>query len=162
VGEVAGERAAKCADRFSARNVPFRYGGARVAGFVSVEFQDAMRGSVPIGRANTPRKGAFMERLKRRRAVVAAATTLAAAVVAVSASPAVAGEVNGKGEPTAGPAHANSICVFSGRNDGEPPPGRTAAHVQNWGQIPKADRDFLTSIGSNPGLACNGHLNPLK
>ena len=104
-----------------------------------------------------------MERLKRRRAVVAAATTLAAAVVAVSATPAFAGEVTGKGKPTAAPAHANSICAFSGQNDGNPPPGRTAAHVQSWGQIPKEGvpptpgRDFLRTVGSHPGDACNGH-----
>ena len=101
-----------------------------------------------------------MERLKRRRAVGLA--TLAAAVVAVSASPAFAGEVNGNGDPTPIRTQAKSICAFSGQNDGEPPAGRTAAHVQNWGQIPKADRDFLTSVGSNPGAACNGHLSPRK
>jgi hypothetical protein len=28
-------------------------------------------------------------------------------------------------------------------------------HAQSWGQIPKEVRDFLTSIGWNPGLACN-------
>ena len=32
-------------------------------------------------------------------------------------SAAFAGEVTGNGKPTAGPAHANSICVFSGLND---------------------------------------------
>ena len=104
-----------------------------------------------------------MERLKRRRAVGVA--TLAAAVVAVGASPAFAGEVNGNGDPTPIRTQAKSICAFSGQNDGEPPAGRTAAHVQNWGQIPKrgpGGRDFLTSIGSNPGQACNGHLNPRK
>jgi hypothetical protein len=81
----------------------------------------------------------------------------AVAITAVGAGSAFAGEVTGNGKPTAGPAHANSICVFSGRNDGEPPPGRTAAHVQSWGQIPKAGRDALTAEGSNPGKACNGH-----
>jgi len=28
-------------------------------------------------------------------------------------------------------------------------------HAQSWGQIPKDFRDFLTSVGSNPGIACN-------
>ena len=32
-------------------------------------------------------------------------------------SAAFAGEITGNGKPTAGPAHANSICVFSGKND---------------------------------------------
>jgi hypothetical protein len=86
----------------------------------------------------------------------------AVAVAAVGAGSAFAGEVTGNGKPTAGPAHANSICTFSGQNDGEPPPGRTAAHVQSWGQIPKEGRVALTAEGSNPGVACNGHLNPLK
>ena len=91
-----------------------------------------------------------------------AAALCAAAVAAVGAGSAFAGEVNGNGDPTAVRAHANSICAFSGQNDGNPPPGRTAVHVQNWGQIPKEGRDFLTSVGSNPGIACNGHLNPRK
>ncbi len=100
-----------------------------------------------------------MERLKRRRAAVA---TLAAAVVAVSASPAVAGEVTGNGKPTGAPAHANSICAFSGQNDGNPPPGRTAAHVQSWGQIPKEVRNVLRTEGSHPGDACNGRTGFLS
>ena len=74
-----------------------------------------------------------------------------------SASAAFAGEVTGNGDPTAVREHANSICAFSGLNDGEPPPGRTAPHVQSWGQLPKADRDFLATVGAHPGDACNGH-----
>jgi hypothetical protein len=86
-----------------------------------------------------------------------AAALCAVVVTVVGAGSASAGEVTGNGKPTAGPAHANSICVFSGRNDGEPPPGRTAEHVQNWGQIPKEVRDVLATEGSHPGDACNGH-----
>ena len=41
----------------------------------------------------------------------------AAVFVGASASAASAGELTGNGKPTAGPAHANSICVFSGQND---------------------------------------------
>jgi hypothetical protein len=85
------------------------------------------------------------------------AALCAVAVAAVGVGSAFAGEVTGKGEPTAAPAHAQSICAFSGQNDGEPPPGRTAEHVQNWGQIPKEVRDVLTTEGSHPGDACNGH-----
>ena len=98
-----------------------------------------------------------MERLKRRRAAVAGGT-LAAAVLAVSASPAVAGEVTGNGKPTGAPAHANSICAFSGQNDGNPPPGRTAAHVQSWGQIPKEVRNVLARRG--PILATHAMAAP--
>ncbi len=28
-------------------------------------------------------------------------------------------------------------------------------HAQSWGQIPKEVRVYLTSIGLNPGIACN-------
>ncbi len=70
----------------------------------------------------------------------------------------LAGEVTGNGKPTPINAYrANSICAFSGQNDGNPPPGRTAAHVQNWGQIPKATRDAIALEGFHPGDACNGH-----
>ena len=69
-----------------------------------------------------------------------------------------AGEVNGNGGVTQGPAHANSICVFSGLEDGEEGtlsgPG---APPQNWGHIPKAQRDILAQQGAHPGDSCNGH-----
>jgi hypothetical protein len=91
------------------------------------------------------------------------AVLCAVAFAALSASSAFAGEVTGKGKPTpigAAPdedPHASSICSFSGQNDGEPPPGRTAEHVQSWGQTPKEERDFLRTIGFHPGDSCNGH-----
>ena len=50
----------------------------------------------------------------RSRLAVAACT---AAVAGVGVSAALAGEITGNGKPTAGPTHANSICVFSGQND---------------------------------------------
>ena len=87
----------------------------------------------------------------------------AAAVAAMGVGPAFAGEVTGNGTETPiGAAsetdpHANSICSFSGQNNGLPPPGRTAEHVQSWGQISKEERDFLATVGSHPGDACNGH-----
>ena len=61
------------------------------------------------------------------------------AVVALGAGSAFAGEVTGNGKPTQGPAHANSICVFSGQNDfpeGDPeegPGGRTQSYGQDLG-----------------------------
>jgi hypothetical protein len=88
--------------------------------------------------------------------VLLAAAACLLAVAAIGVAPAIAGEVTGTGEETAVRDHANSICAFSGLNDGEPPPGRTAAHVQNWGQIPKEERDFLRTVGAHPGDACNG------
>ena len=50
-----------------------------------------------------------------RKAIVTAVCAIA--VVGMSASAAFAGEITGNGKPTQGPAHANSICVFSGQND---------------------------------------------
>jgi hypothetical protein len=95
-----------------------------------------------------------------------AAVLGALVVAAVSASSAFAGEVKGppgNTDPTpigAAPdedPHASSICSFSGQNDGELPLGRTAEHVQSWGQIPKEERDFLSTVGAHPGDSCNGN-----
>jgi hypothetical protein len=93
------------------------------------------------------------------------AALCAVVFAAMSAGSAFAGEVTGNGKNTpigeaseeGGPPHASSICSFSGQNDGEPPPGRTAEHVQNWGQIPKEVRDAISDDGEHPGDACNGH-----
>jgi len=46
-----------------------------------------------------------------------AALLCTAAVAGPTAGAAYAGEITGNGKPTAGPKHANSICVFSGKND---------------------------------------------
>jgi len=82
----------------------------------------------------------------------------AGALVLAGVSPAMAGEVTGNGKPTQGPAHANSICAFSGLDDGsEGGVGGPGAPPQNWGQIPKAVRDMIATQGEHPGDACNGH-----
>ena len=75
-------------------------------------------------------------------------------------APASAGEVTGNGKSTPIRDHvANSECAYCGLDDEDDDGfGRT----QNWGQIPKADRAYLTSIGFNPGQACNGHIYPVK
>jgi hypothetical protein len=103
----------------------------------------------------------------RFRFVVAAA--FAAAMFVVGAGAALAGEVNGNGQETAGPAHANSICVFSGQNDdptapiisAEPipeapngPGGRTQSYGQDvrYGLL---DHTIVT-----PGQTCRGGSNP--
>ena len=89
----------------------------------------------------------------------AAATVFATAILlGGAASTASAGENTGNGKPTQGPAHANSICVFSGLEDGEEGgPSGPGVPPQNWGQIPKAQRDILTQEGAQPGDSCNGH-----
>lgn len=88
-----------------------------------------------------------------------AATALTAVLAGVAAVPAFAGEVTGNGKAIT--INARSECAFSGLEDGDGnPPG--PGFTQNWGQIPKADRDFLRTIGVSPEALCNAHLNPIK
>jgi hypothetical protein len=86
-----------------------------------------------------------------------AAGVCALAIVGASTGTAFAGEKTGNGEDTQGPAHANSICVFSGQNDNPdeafPEDGRT----QSYGQlVRKGQKDFFPS----PGDACNPSGQP--
>jgi hypothetical protein len=82
-----------------------------------------------------------------------------AGVLSMTASTAVAGEVDGKGNPIPGGEKGRSECSYSGQQDD---PIADAGffkgdRVQSWGQIPKWLRDFLVSIGElpEPGYACN-------
>lgn len=97
----------------------------------------------------------------------------AALVASLGASAVFAGEITGTGESLKVEGggrwgtglHARSECAYSGQEDdqyldasGNPKPVVTRGdpgHAQSWGQIPKSGRDFLTSIGFNPGIACN-------
>jgi hypothetical protein len=103
----------------------------------------------------------------RPKSLVAAALC-GAAVASVGAGSAFAGEVkgppgtpnvpdSGSGIPTAGPAHANSICVFNGLNDMVVGEGPIDFIVQSYGQ------DVRTGAISphvfNPGDACRGGSN---
>ncbi|MDH3615228.1 MAG: hypothetical protein OEQ90_02030 [Gammaproteobacteria bacterium] len=79
----------------------------------------------------------------------------AASIALFGSSAAFAGEITGNGKVLT--VNGKSMCAFSGQQDD---PVEDAGffkgdRVQNWGQIPKAFRDFLTSVGSNPGNACN-------
>jgi hypothetical protein len=83
-----------------------------------------------------------------------------------SASAAFAGEVTGNNKPTAGPAHANSICVFSGQNDDPTAPLSLDMSIapngpggvsQSFGQDVKLGLD---PKAFNPGDACRGGSNP--
>jgi hypothetical protein len=97
-----------------------------------------------------------------------AAPAVAFAALAL-ASPATAGEINGNGQPPGGEglgaAHANSICAFSGLEDGDGAgfPGPGGAPPQNWGHVQQAVRaegatvKDLKASGSQPGDSCNGH-----
>jgi hypothetical protein len=87
----------------------------------------------------------------------------AAVLTGANASAAFAGEVTGNGKPTAGPANANSICVFSGKNDdpdapltADQPngPGGTS---QSYGQDNRLG--LIDPHVFNPGDACRGGSN---
>ncbi len=93
-----------------------------------------------------------------------AAVCAAALVMSLGASAALAGEITGTGRSLhvedskwGTGLHARSECAFSGQEDLQYPPysDPTAGHAQSWGQIPKDFRDVLTSMGFNPGIACN-------
>jgi hypothetical protein len=100
--------------------------------------------------------------LRKKSAFVAMVCILA--IGGAGASAAFAGEVTGNGKPTAGPTHANSICVFSGHNDDptaptSPPlgPNGPGGHSQSYGQenrLGLADPHVF-----NPGDACRGGSN---
>lgn len=85
-----------------------------------------------------------------------AVATFAAAIVGAGAGSALAGEVKGPptgGTPTsndtAAPAHANSICAFSGLNDFVTGP------TVNRTQTPANQ-----GAPGTPGTACRGGSNP--
>jgi poly(3-hydroxybutyrate) depolymerase len=73
------------------------------------------------------------------------------AMLAMLAAPALA-----QGQVERGPAHANSICSFSGLND-EPDDPLEGGRVQSYGQIVKAGGK---AFAPSPGTLCNGHLFP--
>jgi hypothetical protein len=91
-----------------------------------------------------------------------AAAICAAVVAGLSASAALAGEVIGPpGSPgsgsttdTAAPAHANSICAFSGLNDFNN--GQNASIVQTAADSFK----YYGLPHGAPGTACQGFSNP--
>ena len=98
-----------------------------------------------------------------RTRLMLTALVCAAALACASASAAFAGEITGNGKPTAGPAHANSICVFSGKNDdpGAPldgsGPNGPGGHSQSYGQDVRLG--LISPHVFNPGMACRGGSN---
>jgi hypothetical protein len=96
------------------------------------------------------------------RKTLAGIAVCAVALGGVGVTAAFAGEVTGNGKSLKnedGSLHGASICAFSGQNDtysGDPavPDEDGFFRTQNWGQIPKADRDFLTSIEVSPRFSC--------
>jgi hypothetical protein len=78
-----------------------------------------------------------------------------------SVSTAFAGEITGNGKPTAGVANANSICVFSGKNDDptgiDPEQNGPPGVSQSYGQENKLG--LVDPQEFNPGDACRGGSN---
>jgi hypothetical protein len=95
-----------------------------------------------------------------------AAVFCAAAIAGASACAAFAGEITGNGKPTAGPEHANSICVFSGQNDDPDAPlslDRTIAPNGPGGKSQSFGQDVKLGLDPhviNPGKACGPGTNP--
>jgi len=101
-----------------------------------------------------------------RTCAILAAAAGAAAAVLLAAGPAFAAEINGNGQPPGGEglgaAHANSICAFSGLEDGDGAgfPGPGGAPPQNWGHSKEAfgaTPAERKASGFQPGDSCNGH-----
>ncbi len=102
-----------------------------------------------------------------RKSLLSAA--FAISLVGLTAAPALAGEVTGNGKPTQGPAHANSICVFSGQNDD---PTAPIVSAQPTPEAPNGPGGRTQSFGQdvryglisphvvNPGSMCRGGSNP--
>ena len=104
--------------------------------------------------------------MRRRSARMAVSLSLASVLLGLTAASAFAGEVTGNG--TLKDVHGASECAFSGQEDLqwfetdenivrlENPVRGEPSHAQSWGQIPKADRDFIAEMfGAHPGMACN-------
>jgi hypothetical protein len=87
------------------------------------------------------------------------AVVSAVIMVGPGAGAAFAGEVTGNGKPTAGTANANSICVFSGKNDNpdSTDPMDPGGVSQSYGQENKLGLQDPHVF--NPGDACRGGSN---
>ena len=81
------------------------------------------------------------------------------AMVALLAAPALA-----QGQVERGPAHANSICSFSGQNDTPDAPPPEGGRVQSYGQLVRQGAaDPSADPGpAEPGVFCNAHNFPLQ
>ncbi len=89
----------------------------------------------------------------------------AVALLSIAGSSVFAGEITGNGSLKE--VHGRSSCAYSGQedlqffyDDGDTlrkatPTKGDPGHAQSWGQIDKATRDFLATLGLNPGIACN-------
>jgi hypothetical protein len=106
-----------------------------------------------------------MHPTRRHLGRLALATGGAALALSMATSAVFAGEITGNGRLK--DVNGRSFCAFSGQEDLQwfttdedlvrldNPVKGVPNHSQNWGQIDQATRAFLTSIGLNPGIACN-------
>jgi hypothetical protein len=86
-----------------------------------------------------------------------------AASALYAAAPAFAGEVTGNGKDTQGPAHAASLCAFSGLNDNpvNPPPMDFPGKIQNFAHFVFFLEDMLgikihpLDAPNHPSIGCN-------
>ena len=89
------------------------------------------------------------------------AVVSAVIMIGPGASAAFAGEITGNGKPTAGVPNANSICVFSGKNDDptgiDPEENGPGGVSQSYGQENKLG--LVDPHELNPGDACRGDSN---
>ena len=108
-----------------------------------------------------------MRRLRSTKSRFTLAVGTAVVLVSLSVGSVLAGEVTVTGEATAGPANANSICVFSGLNDDPDAalsldfavaPNGPGGHTQNWGQI-VSTFGIPGNAPFNPGASCRGGSN---
>jgi hypothetical protein len=79
-------------------------------------------------------------------------------ILSMGVSAAFAGEITGNGKSLKQPdgtLHGRSACAFSGREDEPGDPLFRGLIAQSWGQINKAVRDMLATMGLHPGTACN-------
>jgi hypothetical protein len=110
-----------------------------------------------------------------RISTVLVATAATGAAIVMTAGSAQAGEINGNGQPPGGQglgaSHANSICAFSGLEDGDGAgfPGPGGAPPQNWGHVQKflkgelgMTNSEIKASGEQPGDSCNGHTGFLS
>jgi len=81
---------------------------------------------------------------------------LAFSGLGVGAAGATPSPDNAKGQVERGPAHANSICSFSGLND-VPLDPEEGGRVQSYGQIVAHGGKAMVP---SPGELCNGHNFP--
>ena len=89
---------------------------------------------------------------------------ICAALIFGSSGAAFAGEIGGNGQGTGAPDHAASSCAFSGLEDFDLKAPVDPGVVQNWGQVGKDARKFLSSRGASDvafiGEGCNPTLHP--